>query len=350
MPPTLSEFVLFERKCVMDACGSSPLDPSRLCHTHSDEARHRVFCAQYGNCTWPPHDGAHEDLARPAFCKLKVMAIAAESCPALQPAYASVYNAMLANVEVTTDHTATTVVEDVIPLFTLNTLISDMGLGHINCTSMHALHQAMRATYTIASCASAAYPVSRETQNTVTGIPVAIDTHYPMAFRAEATTAVHLFCYKQLRDGAAPVAPPQLRTAAAAAVVIPAHAAAVAPVAYGGYGGFGGHDAALSSSSSSSSVAGSGSGGFGTSIGGGDDEERLRFGDLMEEIAGVDDMDFDAQQELKMMAGMAMAQMDRKRKYTRPRDDLGGRIYTQTDRDAMESAITKCMRSKKAKI
>jgi hypothetical protein len=100
MAPSPVEFEAFERACVVTACGASPLHPSQLVHSQSSTARHSVFCAQYGTRRWPPYEGAPDALAQPAFCKLKVMAIAAESCPALRPAYESMYGQMLAGVEV----------------------------------------------------------------------------------------------------------------------------------------------------------------------------------------------------------------------------------------------------------
>jgi hypothetical protein len=130
MAPSLEEFEAFERACVVTACGASPLHPSQLVHSQSSTARHSAYCARYRT-----RDG--DGLALPAFCKLTVMAIAAESCHALRPAYKSMFRQMLvdghAEVDVPGDadcdrsslHTAQTP-EPV----SLNSVVLDMGLGH----------------------------------------------------------------------------------------------------------------------------------------------------------------------------------------------------------------------------
>jgi hypothetical protein len=348
MAPSLEEFETYERACVVTACGASPLHPRQLVHSQSPTARHSAFCAQYGAHRWPPHEGATEALAQPAFCKLKVMAIAAESCPALRPAYESMYGQMLAGVEVDVPaaaaageggapalNTSPDVAAQTPETISLNSVVLDMGLGHLAPESLQALQRAVSATYTIASCASAAYPPVHEVPNSVSQVPTPCDKHYPVDFRKEAKNAIHMYCYKLIRN--ATHLPPSTSTAPSGMQHI---SFPLAPTGTAPSGSF--------SNGYANGGFGVGNGGFGDESGGGDDE-RVRFGDILEEIIGSEDLDFEAQQELKMMAGMTMAQMDRKRKFTRPRDDMGGRIYTQADRDAMEAAITRCMKRKRVK-
>jgi hypothetical protein len=322
-----------------------------LVHLHSSQARYAVFCAQYGSRQWPPHERASDDLGRPAYCQLKVMAIAAESCAELRPAYEGVVRKMLDAVEVVVDveggmrATADSLKQQEPELFSLNALLHEMGLAQLTHASLLAMHQALRATYTIASCASAAYPPVSRRPNAIRSVALTEDAHYPTDFRTEATHAVHLFCYKLLRNGGSATAlvlPSSSATFGVAPTVSTLAPPAAPPTA---------PTPVPTPVLMQSSFSGNGNGGFDDDAGGGDDAERVRFGDIMEEIAGSDELDFDAQQELKMMAGMTMAQMDRKRKFTRPRDDLGGRIYTEADREAMGAAITRCMavKNKRAK-
>jgi hypothetical protein len=318
MPPSQAEFDRYERECVVAACGSDPMHPREMVHSHTSASRYGAFCKQYGSCPWPPHAGAKENLAQPEFCQLKIMAIAAESCPVLQPAYRRMYGRMLAGVEI---QPVVQMKREPLPVsddFSLNTLIHDMQLDGLSVSERTSIHQVVRSTYAISSCASASYPPVRD------GVGCTMDALYPLAFQATATTAIHLACYKLLLLRGGGVANGGASTQMPLPT-LPPLSTPHANVSDGG-GGFG-------------------DGGFGDNST--EDDERLRFGDILEEIAGGDEMDMEAQQELKMMAGMAMAQMDRKRKYTRPRDDLGGRIYTHVDRDAMEAAITKCMHSQK---
>jgi hypothetical protein len=310
MPPTQVQFDQYERECVIAACGASPMHPSLIVHGYTSKARYNAFCQQYGGCPWPPHADATDNVAQPAFCRLKIMAIAAESCPALRPAYTKMYDDMLAGVEI--KQPAEPIKEESVARmdeFSLNDVIYNMKLHNRSAADLRSLHQVVRSTYAISSCASSSYPPVREHKNPTTG-PDIDDAYYPKAFLPTATSAIHLACYKLLvqhGDNAAGV-----------------HIQAPASVST--------YRAPLAEP---------------TSDGGGYGDDG--FGDILEEIAGSDELDMEAQTELKMMAGMAMAQMDRKRKFTRPRDDLGGRIYTHIDRGAMEGAITRCMKTQKAK-
>jgi hypothetical protein len=359
------EYETFERECVVAASGMSPIHPSKVVHSQSTTARHRAFCAQYGTHRWPPHEGAADALAQPAFCKLKVMAIAAESCPALRKAYENMYSQMLAGVEMEIEvpcndnddscdgaREVEVKAEEAPPTFSLNVEIHDMGLSHLATKSLEALQRAVSATYTIASCASASYPPVHEVPNMCTqhAYPpgfagLGSDKHYPMDFHKEAKHAIHLYCYKLIRGGTGTGTTTIKTTAAAAIIATAAPAVYTAPTASAAA-----HRQPMPTTSGGFGSDGYHNGGFGVESGGGGDDERVRFGDILEEILGVEDLDIEAQQELKMMAGMTMAQMDRKRKFTRPRDDMGGRIYTEADRDAMGAAITRCMKSKRAKM
>jgi hypothetical protein len=218
-------------------------------------------------------------------------------------------------------------------------MVLDMGLSHLAPTSLQALQRAVSATYTIACCASAAYPPVHEVPNRVSQVPTPMDRHYPVDFHKEAKNAIHVYCYKLIKN--ANHLPPSSTSSTSTAT---APSSGVQPVPTAPSGSY--------SNGYANSGFGAGNGGFGLEGGGGGgggDDERVRFGDILEEISGSEDLDIEAQQELKMMAGMTMAQMDRKRKFTRPRDDMGGRIYTHVDRDAMEAAITRCMKNKRVK-
>lgn len=73
-------------------------------------------------------------------------------------------------------------------------------------------------------------------------------------------------------------------------------------------------------------------------------EERLRFGDLLDNMDGAEDLDMDDMQEVKIKAGILVSQWDRKKKRKRKRDDMGGRIYTDVDREDMNKALRQAMK------
>jgi hypothetical protein len=153
MSPTQSQFDNFEHDCIIAAYAASaspPITPNPylLVHLHSSQARYAVFCAQYGSRQWPPHERASDDLGRPAYCQLKVMAIAAESCAELRPAYEGVVRKMLDAVEVVVDveggmrATADSLKQQEPELFSLNALLHEMGLAQLTVCGISACQSA----------------------------------------------------------------------------------------------------------------------------------------------------------------------------------------------------------------
>lgn len=75
-----------------------------------------------------------------------------------------------------------------------------------------------------------------------------------------------------------------------------------------------------------------------------DNDERLRFGDLLENMHEGQDLDMDQIQDVKMKAGHFMSQWDRKKKRKRKRDEMGGRIYTDVDKEDMNKALLQAIK------
>lgn len=78
-----------------------------------------------------------------------------------------------------------------------------------------------------------------------------------------------------------------------------------------------------------------------------EDTERIRFSDVLEELDGFEDLDFDQIQDVKMKAGQLMCQTDKKKRRKRKRDDMGGRIYTEDDRTEMQTALNTAIKKLK---
>ena len=79
----------------------------------------------------------------------------------------------------------------------------------------------------------------------------------------------------------------------------------------------------------------------------GEDNDRIRIGDVIEDVAedypNVDWYDRDVEGDIKMKVGMMMSSQERRKRIKRKRDELGARVYVEGDRENIKACIGKAV-------